>query len=235
MATYYKLVVDGKDFFVNNNIACYAEIVGTYDNRQITLPKLKDKPEFQLMSCEFLTQGMTEEKVSTFLKKCRSFGIKTSYRQIADPKEWHPRAYGDNQFIVTIKFKDYRNINHIKFALHVTRTLIEDSGAVNVFCRPTPIGVEHWQHFRIACSIGGTGHNYFGGLCWIDYNGRPAMYQSPKFKAIDERIDKAEFSQVAQDVARVGEPLKIPNNQIKQEDFEKFLFKHCQKTNKQTK
>jgi hypothetical protein len=231
METYYKLVVDGKDFFVNNNTACFAEITSSY-NKDITLPYLQQKPEFQKMSCEFLTQGMTEDKVSTFLKKCRSFGVKTSYRQIEDPKEWHPKAIGDGQFIVTLKFKDYKSVNHIKFGLHVARTLVEDQGAVAIFCRPTPIGVEHWQHFRIACSIGGVGHNYFGGLCWMDYNGKAVIYESPRFKEIDERVTKSSFHQVAQEAARLD---KVLTFKVKQDEFETFLFKHFQKTNKQTK
>lgn len=229
MATYYKIVIGDKDFFVNQNTACYAEITSTY-NAEFTLPRLAKNPDFKKMSCESLTQGMTEEKVSTFLKKCRSFGIKASYRPIHNPKEWHPRSYGVDQFIVTINFKDYKSINHIKFALHVTRTLIEDQGAVEIFCRPTPIGVEHWQHFRLACSIGGAGHNYFGGLCWMDYTGKAVVYDSPKFKEIEQRVAKADFSRVSQDAAYLERVLNIP---AKKEDFERVLFKHFIKTNKQ--
>lgn len=201
--TIYVLKKDGEIVFENNNTACFAEITSGGARSLKSL-------DFATHSLEFLVDtNVSIETARKFVSRCKPWGIIASIEEVSkeDLLKWHEQPRGTNAKCV-IKFSDYKTPNYLKFAIHVLRSMIEDTPVVNGFIdNPKPKGMQNWQFFRIHASMFRGGHGYFSGLLQNHYDGRIRFSKdNPRFSDIRDKIDKLDFANVTQDSVRVFGP-----------------------------
>lgn len=204
MNTYY-LLKRGKEVVLQNeNDACFAEIFTSF--KPLYLPKLEN---WQELSIEFIVDPtISKEEIQKFLARCKVFRVKTSLAKISKEEIplWRPEI--QNQFEaetkdvykVVIKFSDCKDLNFVKFAILVTRSLIEDADVVKEYVKhPIPQGVQKWQFFKICAAFTGRGrgHGYFSNLFFQSYVGNISFYKNLKFEDVREKIRTSTFDDVA--------------------------------------
>lgn len=238
MSTYY-LLKRGKEIVLKNeNDACFAEIFAAF--KPLYLPKL---PNWQELSVEFVVDPrISEEEIKKFLARCRMFSVKTTLAKIS--KEEIPlwreeiknryEAETKTVYKVIVKFSDYDNLNFVKFAILVARSLIEDVEVVKEYVKnPVPKGIQKWQFFKLCASkVGsGNGHGYFAGSYFRSYTGKCCFYKNPKFSEVREKISKCDFDRVANDSQSSAVAEEKTAEEIKPLDSAEYALKLTRELN----